>query len=105
MEILLGCVPMMILESLQWGHNFFVMEILPPTVCFLECHYRFNGAITFSLWKFTYFDDGHVPTVSFNGAITFSLWKFFYLGVLPCCMNWLQWGHNFFVMEILGKII
>ena len=71
----------------------------------LECHYRFNGAITFSLWKFTYFDDGHVPTVSFNGAITFSLWKFFYLGVLPCCMNWLQWGHNFFVMEILGKII
>ena len=38
-------------ESLQWGHNFFVMEI-PHTICARAISQKsFNGAITFSLWK------------------------------------------------------
>ena len=35
---------------LQWGHNFFVMEILIPPRAPLQLP-GFNGAITFSLWK------------------------------------------------------
>ena len=38
-------------SSLQWGHNFFVMEICidkSKEACEIA---SFNGAITFSLWK------------------------------------------------------
>ena len=62
--------------ELQWGHNFFVMEIslrLFPARGFVFC---FNGAITFSLWK----------------LLVDLKWEMLKLV--------LQWGHNFFVMEI-----
>ena len=87
---------------LQWGHNFFVMEIA-ILAHNLAIHDSFNGAITFSLWKFVA-NQGHCSKVGikgFNGAITFSLWKF--VANQDCLVGWyngLQWGHNFFVMEI-----
>ena len=37
---------------LQWGHNFFVMEICTASAISLYSSLGFNGAITFSLWKF-----------------------------------------------------
>ena len=62
----------------------------------------FNGAITFSLWK-----SGRTKMKlcfilgCFNGAITFSLWKLFPDVEQKAAPTPLQWGHNFFVMEIL----
>ena len=63
----------------------------------LDC---FNGAITFSLWKFFAVLPEEHHRHRFNGAITFSLWKSPYAGFQPRLQLQLQWGHNFFVMEI-----
>ncbi len=41
--------------------------------------------------------------LGFNGAITFSLWKFpSVVGDVSLPNSLLQWGHNFFVMEIFS---
>ena len=40
-----------VLIMLQWGHNFFVMEISLPQSWQGQLVHCFNGAITFSLWK------------------------------------------------------
>ena len=61
---------------LQWGHNFFVMEIDPPLILGVNGVPCFNGAITFSLWKYDADITFHPRLIRFNGAITFSLWKF-----------------------------
>ena len=111
-------------NELQWGHNFFVMEIrkLLRTVgepysfngaitfslwksrrCLMELAIggSFNGAITFSLWKFRTEYNMIIDILpSFNGAITFSLWKLAKWSAGNITTRSLQWGHNFFVMEI-----
>ena len=61
---------------LQWGHNFFVMEMHQQSNYFQQTDYSFNGAITFSLWKLN-----EKPKEEEEEER-------------------LQWGHNFFVMEI-----
>ena len=61
----------------------------------------FNGAITFSLWKYEIEEDETVESRPFNGAITFSLWKFSKSSALHLWAFSLQWSHNFFVMEIM----
>ena len=135
-------------STLQWGHNFFVMEItttnkithlvqtgfngaitfslwkydnrwpiVEETACFngaitfslwkfgyyrhiFRHWYRFNGAITFSLWKSKYRMEFYNSFNCFNGAITFSLWKLALRFPKRAFSLSLQWGHNFFVMEI-----
>ena len=70
-------------------------------VCsFLFVFSGFNGAITFSLWKYTIPRRKSRTFFSFNGAITFSLWKYKTKGDTWDQDCTLQWGHNFFVMEI-----
>ena len=60
----------------------------------------FNGAITFSLWKSVRPRRRTSRIQSFNGAITFSLWKCYSLSLNVGAIFVLQWGHNFFVMEM-----
>ncbi len=69
------------MSELQWGHNFFVMEIK-----------NVGNLATLSM-------------ISFNGAITFSLWKFSLADSVINSQLLLQWGHNFFVMEIWAAIV
>ena len=86
-------------KELQWGHNFFVMEIL------MDCDESlgwtgFNGAITFSLWKFSFTFGG----VAMNNTLQWGH-NFFVMEIVPSARTFpteisLQWGHNFFVMEI-----
>ncbi len=65
----------------------------------------FNGAITFSLWKFLPRYDHLFGFESFNGAITFSLWKSAIPATVKKSLISLQWGHNFFVMEIIDRFL
>ena len=76
MEIWHDLILLESIKKLQWGHNFFVMEIIKRKSGKGIDIDGFNGAITFSLWKsqkrkMDYPNLGN----SFNGAITFSLWK------------------------------
>ena len=75
------------------------MEINCPTIKKIIPD-SFNGAITFSLWKSTGEDIRGDTSDGFNGAITFSLWKFEHYEISIIEFDVLQWGHNFFVMEI-----
>ena len=89
------------ISSLQWGHNFFVMEISPTSDLVKNASGSFNGAITFSLWKYPL---AH-PTSSHIGALQWGH-NFFVMEIAiknskyPSFSMYLQWGHNFFVMEI-----
>ena len=103
MEISLGIKIFPMRYRLQWGHNFFVMEIRIVVRCILFQNPGFNGAITFSLWKSFSNCCTYLIIYCFNGAITFSLWKCVYrYGLVPTLVK-LQWGHNFFVMEIIPE--
>ena len=78
------------------------MEITNTVYDFID-NGSFNGAITFSLWKFGKAKLICLVSSCFNGAITFSLWKYAMQNVETKTIQVLQWGHNFFVMEIFDK--
>ena len=75
MEIIMYDLADIIPDSLQWGHNFFVMEIIN-----MQCKFHLSFILQ---WGHNFFVMEmmtlRLPTSSqstFNGAITFSLWKF-----------------------------
>ena len=81
MEISIFLGHLCALLVLQWGHNFFVMEISVQVSVLTTDGISFNGAITFSLWKFGLSVAVVFGVPSFNGAITFSLWKSEHTGI------------------------
>ena len=87
------------LRLLQWGHNFSVVEIVHRRAE-KQCVARFNGATTFQLWRLGINPLLLAHCIPLQWGHNFSVVEIFGSVSNMTGLRWLQWGHNFSVVEI-----
>jgi len=88
---------------LQWGHDFSAVEILEICAASLPQIQSFNGATTFQPWKL----GGALPVVAPRAMASMGPRLFSRGNAAHCAKEaraiiWLQWGHDFSAVEIMG---
>ena len=91
------------LDSLQWGRNFIVAEIINSLSLLTLSISGFNGAATLSLRKFKLVDNGKPPVGPSMGPQLYRCGNMSTPAV-AAMLDSLQWGRNFIVAEIINSL-